>query len=103
MTIRAGDNLKALLKRVNRATSGHGKKTELAKFLGVPPQRVTNWLSLHRAPNGEITILLQQWVNAQEKNKNAPGRVTSTAGSKTRSAHPSSYERHDQKAGPRKN
>jgi hypothetical protein len=85
VTIRAGDNLKALLARVTRASAAHGKKTELAKFLGVSPQRVTNWLSLDRAPNGEITLLMQQWVIAQETNKNAPGSASNTARSKARS------------------
>ena len=88
MTIRAGDNLKALLGRASRLTSARGKKTELAKFLGVSPQRVTNWLSMDRAPNGEITLLMQQWVTAQEKNKNAPGRVSRTTRSKTRLRNP---------------
>jgi transcriptional regulator with XRE-family HTH domain len=70
MTIRAGENLKALLARVNRAAAARGKKTELAKFLGVSPQRVTNWLSFSRAPNGEITLQLLDWVRAEEVKQN---------------------------------
>ena len=72
MTIRAGVNLKSLLARVNQAASAHGKKTELAKFLRVRLVTVSQWLSLDRAPNGEITLLMQKWVIAQENNKNAP-------------------------------
>jgi hypothetical protein len=45
-----------------------------------------------KAPNGEITLLMQKWVAAQEKNKNAPGRALNTAKGKTRSTH-SDYEK----------
>jgi hypothetical protein len=93
VTIRAGDNLKALLTRVNRAASERGKKSELAKFLGVPLSRVSNWLSMDRAPNGEVTLLMQQGVAAQGKNKHAPGRASNTAKGKTRSTNPIVYEK----------
>ena len=100
MTIRAGENLKALLARVNRATALRGKKTALAKFLGVSRQRVTNWLSLDRAPNGEITLLMLKWVAAEEvKQKSAPGSAINTARGKARST-PSKYEK--RKTSPRK-
>jgi hypothetical protein len=93
VTIRAGDNLKALLARVKRATEGHGKKTELAKVLGVPPQRVTNWLSLDRAPSGEVTLLMLEWVRAEEaKQKGKPGSVEAPPGRRTRSTQ-FSYEK----------
>jgi hypothetical protein len=85
VTIRAGTNLKALLARVNRAAAARGKKTELAQFLRVRLVTVSQWLSLDRAPNGEITLLMQQWVTAQEKNKNAADNVKSIASGKTRS------------------
>jgi hypothetical protein len=84
MTIRAGTNLKGLLARVRRATALRGKKTELASYLGVSRQRITNWLSLRVAPNGEVTLLMQKWVAAQENNKNALGDATNTAKSKAR-------------------
>ena len=100
MTIRAGDNLKALLARVKRATEGHGKKTELAKVLGVPPQRVTNWLSLDRAPSGEVTLLMLKWVQAEEATqRKAPGSVRTAARGKTRSTQ-SKHEK--RKTSPRK-
>jgi predicted transcriptional regulator len=92
VTIRAGENLKALLKRVNLATSARGKKKDLAKFLRVSRVSVSQWLSLSRAPNGEVTLLMQEWVNAQEKNKNALGDASNTAKSKTRSTQ-SKYEK----------
>jgi hypothetical protein len=86
--------------RVRRAAAARGKKTELAKVLGVPLAGVSQWLSLRRAPNGEITLLMQQWVTAQEQNKKAPGRVSRTAKGKTRSTH-QTYEGKTRKTGPR--
>jgi transcriptional regulator with XRE-family HTH domain len=94
VTIRAGENLKALLARVKRATTLRGKKSELARFLGVSRQRITNWLSLDCAPNGEVTLLMLDWVTAEEEkqNKSAPGSASNTARSKTRSTQ-SDYEK----------
>jgi transcriptional regulator with XRE-family HTH domain len=94
VTIRAGVNLKALLARVNRATARRGKKMELSKFLGVHRQAVTNWLSGRRAPNGEVTLLMLEWVTAEEakQNKSAPGSGDNTTRSRTRSTQ-SSYEK----------
>ena len=58
--------LSALLKRLNRATLPTGKKAELADFLGVPRQRVSEWLSGKREPGGETTLKLLNWVQGQE-------------------------------------
>jgi transcriptional regulator with XRE-family HTH domain len=92
MTIRAGNNLKALLARVNRMACERGKKTELARFLGVSRQQVNTWLSFSSAPNGEVTLQMLAWVQAEEKNKKALGSATNTTKSKTRSTH-SDYEK----------
>jgi hypothetical protein len=101
VTIRAGENLKALLARVNRATAIRGKKKDLAKFLGVGATRVSNWLSQDRAPNGEVTLLMLEWVTAEEaKQKSGPGSATNTARTKTRSTK-SIYEKQTRKTGPR--
>jgi hypothetical protein len=101
VTIRAGDNLNALLARVQRATAQRGKKTELADFLDVSVTRVTQWLSRNRAPNGEVTLLMLRWVTAEEakQKKSGPGSATNTARTKTRSTH-SSHEK--RKTGPAK-
>jgi hypothetical protein len=100
VTIRAGENLKALLARVNRAAAQRGKKKALAEFLGVGATRVSNWLSQDRAPNGEVTLLMLEWVTAEEgKQKSAPGNARNTAGSKTRSTR-NCYE--TRKTSPRK-
>jgi hypothetical protein len=93
VTIRAGDNLKALLDRVKRAATAHGKKTELARVLAVSPQRVTNWLSLDRAPNGEVTLQMLRWVEAEEaKQKRDRDSVSALPRRKTRSTQ-SPYEK----------
>jgi hypothetical protein len=98
MTIRAGDSLKALLVRVNRAASIRGKKTELARFLGMPLACVSAWLSLKRAPDGEKTLLMQRWVLAEEaqQNKNR-GSASTPPRRRTRSTR-NIYE--TQKTGP---
>ncbi|SPE60156.1 hypothetical protein SBV1_3750003 [Verrucomicrobia bacterium] len=77
MTIRAGHKLKLLLNRVARAAALHGKKSELAKFLGVPRPRISNWLSQDRAPNGEVTLRMLEWVQAEEANQTkSPGSAS---------------------------
>jgi hypothetical protein len=93
VTIRAGENLKALMARANRATSIRGKKTELAKFLGARLSHVCDWLSGTVAPNGEVTLLMLEWVTAEEgKNKSGPGGAINTTRTKTRSTQ-STYEK----------
>jgi hypothetical protein len=93
VTIRAGDNLKALLARVTRATAARGKKTALASFLGIPRQRISNWLSFDHAPNGEVTLQLLEWVQAEEaQQKKNRGTARTAPRHKTRSTH-SSYEK----------
>jgi DNA-binding transcriptional regulator YdaS (Cro superfamily) len=87
VTIRAGDNLKALLARVKRASSARGKKKELAKYLGVSHVCVSQWLSARFAPNGEVTLQMLAWVQAEEAKQNAPGSADTTARGKARSTH----------------
>jgi transcriptional regulator with XRE-family HTH domain len=102
LTIRAGTKLTALLARINRATAQRGTKTELAKYLGVSRQRVTNWLSLDSAPNGEITLQMLEWVQAREaKKRKALGSAINTAKSRKTRSTKSSYEK-SQSSPPRK-
>ena len=56
-----------LLKRLERTTSKRGKKTELAKFLGVSLIQVSQWLSGDRMPGGETTLRLLRWVEQEER------------------------------------
>ena len=65
--------LPSLLDRLNRATKETGKMSVLAKFLAkatgrkVPLASVSRWLSGKREPGGEITLLLRNWVERQER------------------------------------
>jgi DNA-binding transcriptional regulator YiaG len=61
--------LPKLLERLNKASAAPGKKSELAKFLGVPLASVSRWLSGDREPGGEITLKLFHWVEQQERQK----------------------------------
>jgi len=61
--------LPSLLKRLNEATAKRGKKSELAKFLGVSLVQVSQWLTGDREPGGETTLRLLHWVDQQERQK----------------------------------
>lgn len=61
--------MKQLLARLNAATEATGKKAELAAFLKVPRQRITEWLAGKPQPNGETTLQLLNWVEQQERKK----------------------------------
>ena len=54
--------LPVLIERLRRATAARGRKTELAAWLGVSIQRVTDWLSARVEPSGETTLRLLLWV-----------------------------------------
>ena len=59
--------LPVLLERLNRATQAHGKKSELASYLGVELASVSQWLSGKREPGGETTLKMLHWVEVQER------------------------------------
>lgn len=61
--------LESLLERLRKATSRTGSKVELARYLGVARQRVTEWLSGTKEPGGETTLRLLRWVQEQERRK----------------------------------
>lgn len=87
------NQLSKLLKRLNSLTAERGKKAELAKLLGVPAARVSEWLSGDKEPGGESTLRLLAWVQAEEdKQTKSPGRVSSTTRAETRKRK-SSYEK----------
>jgi transcriptional regulator with XRE-family HTH domain len=70
--------LAKLLDRARNLTSPHGRKKELAKFLGVPPSRVSEWLSGVCEPGGEVAFRLLSWVEDQEKKPKAPASSETT-------------------------
>ena len=67
--------LPSLRERLNRATKETGKMSALADFLKIQTKRkvplasVSRWLSGKREPGGEITLLLERWVEKQERQK----------------------------------
>jgi transcriptional regulator with XRE-family HTH domain len=62
-------SLPNLLDRLEKATQEHGKKSELANFLGVELVSVSKWLSGAREPGGETTLKMLTWVEQQERQK----------------------------------
>ena len=95
MTARQLSKLSVLLNRVRGATAARGKKAELARFLGEPPQRVHDWLKEkdNRAPGGEVTLLMLEWVQAEEANQPKTVAVLLTPQRrKTRKPNPHLYE-----------
>jgi transcriptional regulator with XRE-family HTH domain len=60
--------IEQLAKRLKRATAQTGKKAELARFMGVAPARVSEWLS-GQEPGGEYALKLLRWVTEQERKK----------------------------------
>jgi len=75
--------MKILLGRVSLATKARGKKAALAKFLKLPPPRVSEWLHGAGEPSGEIALRLLEWVTAEEAQQKSPGDVTSATKGKT--------------------
>ncbi len=53
--------------RLKKALAERGRKTALAKLLGVPLASVSQWLSGEREPGGEYTLKLLRWVEQQER------------------------------------
>ena len=55
----------ALLQRVRELTSEHGARKALAGILGISATKLSGYLAVPptRRPNGEMTLLLQDWVN----------------------------------------
>jgi transcriptional regulator with XRE-family HTH domain len=58
--------LPGLLERLKEATKERGKKTALAKFLGVPLSNVSQYLAGDREPGGETTLKMLYWVEHPE-------------------------------------
>ena len=92
--------LQSLLERVRELTSGYGERVKLAADLDVDPQHLNSWLRGRRCPNGDYTLRLLEWVQANGgKKQSAPGRGSNTARSKTRLTHQINEKR---KSGPPK-
>jgi transcriptional regulator with XRE-family HTH domain len=86
--------LKLLLQRLLAATSQRGKKVELARFVGVPQPRVSEWLSGFHEPGAEVTLHLLEWVQVEEAKQQQTGAMLITPRRpKTRKLNPLSHEK----------
>jgi plasmid maintenance system antidote protein VapI len=61
--------LRQLLGEVRRLTKATGMKTQLAKALGVPQARVSEWLAGKYEPSGDTALRLFNWVNSSKRKK----------------------------------
>jgi transcriptional regulator with XRE-family HTH domain len=61
--------IQKLIEQVRRKASKLGGKSALAKELDVAPARISEWLSGKKEPGGEYTLMLQRWVEQQERQK----------------------------------
>ena len=69
-------------------------KKELAIYLGVTPQGLNDWLSERRTPGGEVTLLMLEWVTAEEANQNKNrGSVIAPPRRQTRKRKSHDYEK----------
>jgi transcriptional regulator with XRE-family HTH domain len=90
--------LRSLLDRLVYVTAAYGKKAALAQALGVPQSRVSEWLHGKGEPSGEVTLLLLEWVTAEEaQQKENPGSVQPPPG---RKAHSTQSKHEKGKTGP---
>ena len=97
MTQRQLAKLAELLRRIEGATSQRGKKTELAKFLGVTPQGLNDWLSGRREPGGEVTLLMLEWVSAEETKQPNKKRGSTDMPPRRKTRKAQTYEEKDKR------
>jgi len=103
MVRRATPNIDRLIARLKNATREVGLKTKLAQKLGVPRQRLNDWLSGTNVPGGEVVLQMVEWVTAveakQQPKKRAGSALTRPA-LKTRKSKSTTNEK--AKSGPYK-
>jgi hypothetical protein len=84
VTFKPPENFPELLGRLKRATAIRGRKAELARFLGVPAQRLYEWLAGRHVPGADVTLRILNWVRDQEIEQNrGPGCVLAPPEPKT--------------------
>lgn len=49
-----------------------GRKAELARFLGVRPHQVSEWLAGVAAPNSEHLLGMQEWLSKHSPSRGKP-------------------------------
>ena len=76
--------LNALLERLVRLLRKRGSKKHLALLMGVPPPRLSEWLTGKHEPSAETTLRLLEWVQAEEAKQKSPASVRAPAEQRTR-------------------
>jgi transcriptional regulator with XRE-family HTH domain len=85
--------MRQLIRRLRNATEKRGMKAKLARAMGVPLQRVSEWLGSVKEPSGKTTFKLLQWVRQQEGQQESPGSAQTPPEPKTRSTQISHEKR----------
>jgi transcriptional regulator with XRE-family HTH domain len=101
MVRRATPKIDRLMSRLKGATSDRGSKSALARQLGVPPQRINDWLNGTSVPGGEVALQMLEWVTAKEaqsKPKKRAGSALTRPALKTRKSKSTTNEK--AKSGP---
>jgi DNA-binding transcriptional regulator YdaS (Cro superfamily) len=62
--------------RARRLVKRRGEQSRLSRHLGVPRQRLNEWLHGKRLPGGEHALMLLQWVEEQGKTNGLAGALT---------------------------
>ena len=63
-----------LATQVRRAARPYGAKARLARYLGLPRQRLTEYLtSRKRLPDAEITLRLLHWLEMMKRGQDVTG------------------------------
>jgi transcriptional regulator with XRE-family HTH domain len=58
--------LPELLARVRNVTPQRGDRAELARFLEVSPQAISNYVNGRSQPSAEVTLRMLDWVTERE-------------------------------------
>ena len=96
MVRRATPKIERLIVRLKNATRQHGLRAALARKLGVPPQRLNDWMSGTNVPGGEVVLQMLEWVTAEEaktKQKKRAGSALTQPALKTRKSKFTRYEK----------
>lgn len=91
------DSLKSwndLRAELQEFTQQRGAKAQLARELGVPRQRLNDWINRGRKPDADITLrLVNIMLQAEAQKQTGPGGTSYTAGAKAQIKPSSSHDK----------
>lgn len=85
--------LNQLILRARAASRAHGVKSQLAIFLEVSPQAVSQYLRGTSVPGAEVALRMLEWVTAREAEKKRLRPPGKAIGAVTQSAKPTINEK----------